>query len=69
MGRLLVLNIPDHPEIVSAMLTGYGTMSQPESLYCEFCDNCLDDEEVYYDNEHDFLCKKCLLLLHEVKPW
>ena len=61
------MNIPDHPEIVSAMRTGYPSWNQPESIYCGECGECLDDEDVYESYGHEFLCKDCLLTLH--KKW
>lgn len=63
--ELMIVNIPDHPDIVSAMRTGYPTWNQPKSHYCEECGECLDDETVYEDNMHDYLCRACLLTLHE----
>jgi hypothetical protein len=60
--------IPDHPDIELAMRTGYGRFNQPESIYCEECGVCLDDMTIYEDATHDFLCKDCLLTLHE-KGW
>lgn len=59
--------IPDHPEIVSAMRTGYPTWNQPESHYCEECGKCLDDEEVYECCGYEFLCLECLCATH--KKW
>lgn len=60
--------IPDHPDIECAMRTGYGRYNQPESHYCEECGICLDDMKIYDDAAHDYLCKDCLLTLHE-KDW
>lgn len=61
------INVPDHPDIVSAMRTGYGVYNQPKSVYCEECGKCLDDEDEYEDATHEYLCEECLLSLH--KKW
>lgn len=58
-----------HPEITWAERTGYPSWSQPEPCYCEECGKCLDDEEIYADSVHKFLCKDCLLTLHEKRNW
>ena len=60
--------IGDHPDIVEIERTGYPSWCQPQSHYCEECGVCLDDEEVYEDNAHDYLCKECLCMLYE-KRW
>ena len=57
--------IPNHPEIDKAIKTGYPSWNQPQSQYCEECGKCLDDETIYEDVTNDYLCKDCLLLLHE----
>ena len=62
-----MLNLPDHPEIAMAMRTGYPSWNQPKSHYCEECGKCIDDEDVYEDVGHDFLCEDCLRSLH--KKW
>lgn len=58
-----------HPEITWAEETGYPSYNQPKSHYCEECGKCLDDEEIYSDRIHEFLCKECLLMLHERRNW
>ena len=60
---------PDHPDIVSAMRTGYATWNQSQSHYCEECGKCLDYEDEYEDACHDYLCKDCLLTLHDRRLW
>jgi hypothetical protein len=57
----------EHPEIESALRTGYPTWNQPKSIYCEECGKCLDDEDEYEDINHEHLCEECLLTLH--KKW
>lgn len=59
----------DHPDIESALLNGYPTWNQPTSHYCEECGKCLDDEDIYADGAHDYLCSECLLMLHEKSWW
>ena len=61
------MNIPVHPEIASALRTGYPTWNQPKSHYCEECGKCLDCEDEYEDINHDYLCESCLCSLH--KKW
>ena len=58
----------EHPDITSALRTGYPTWNQEKSYYCESCGDCLDDKEIYEDSVHEYLCKACLLTLHE-KSW
>lgn len=58
-------NIPDHPDIVAILLTGYPMWSQPEPIYCCECGKDLDDETVYEDRYHEYLCLDCLKRLHE----
>ena len=61
-----MIEVPDHPEIRWAEATGYPSWKQEdESHYCENCGECLDDKEAYEDRYHDWLCKDCLLTLHE----
>ena len=61
------IDIPDHPDIVSAMKTGYGLHNQPKSYYCGECGECLDNQEIYETENYEFLCENCLLILH--KKW
>ena len=49
--------------------TGYPSWNQPKSYYCEECGKNLDDEEIYADGAHEYLCKECLLILHEKSWW
>lgn len=58
----------EHPDITSALKTGYAVNNQPKSHYCEECGELLD-EDVYSDRLHEFLCKDCLLTLHERRNW
>ena len=58
----------EHPEIRCIERTGYPSFAQPEVLRCEVCDKELRDSEAYEDDNHEFLCKECLLYLHE-KGW
>lgn len=60
--------IPDHPDIASAMATGYPSWNQPKSHYCDRCGRCLDDETIYEDDDYEYLCEYCLESLHE-KSW
>lgn len=57
----------DHPDIEWVERTGYTKWNQPQSVYCEECGKCLDDEEQYDDSNHEYLCEECLLSLH--KKW
>lgn len=54
----------DHPEILTAMATGYPSWNQPEEFFCECCGDGLDGA-MYFDEEYEHLCKSCLLRLHE----
>jgi hypothetical protein len=57
--------VPDHPDIESAMRTGYPSWNQPKSIYCCECGDSLDDQTVYEDRFHEYLCLDCLKVLHE----
>lgn len=61
---MFIIELREHPEIESAIRTGYPTWKQPKTHYCEECGAELD-EEAYEDCGHEFLCKDCLLMLHE----
>lgn len=61
--------IGDHPEIVSAERTGYPSWNQPVNHYCENCGKDITDEDIYADGAHNFLCRSCLLILHEKTWW
>ena len=58
-----------HPEITWAERTGYPSWNQPKTHYCEECGENLEGKEVYADRVHEFLCKDCLLTLHEKRNW
>lgn len=62
-------NLREHPDIEWAHRTGYPKWNQPRSYYCEECGICLDDETAYEDVSHTYLCKDCLLTLHEKSWW
>ena len=61
-------NCPDHPEIVSAMKTGYSKWSQPETIYCQEC-GCEINGHIYEDENHEYLCEGCLLYFHRKEEW
>jgi hypothetical protein len=61
--------IGDHPEIEYAMRTGYPSWNQPVQYYCEECGRDITDETAYEDEAHSFLCRACLLTLHEKPFW
>ena len=54
----------EHPDITSALRTGYPSWDQPESVFCGECGKCIDDETVYGDRYYENLCENCLLVLH-----
>lgn len=62
----------EHPDITSALQTGYPrryrTEEEDEVHYCENCGQRLS-KEVYSDRAYDYLCRDCLLLLHEKRWW
>jgi hypothetical protein len=58
----------DHPEVESALRTGYPTWNQPKTIYCEECGRDITDEEQYEDEHHEFLCGECLRYFHK-KGW
>lgn len=62
---------PDHPEILTIQRTGYPSWNQPpQNPFCSRCGKELDVsyDNIYEDEQHEFLCKECLLKLHE-KEW
>lgn len=59
----------EHPDITSAILTGYPVGHEEDSWYCEECGKDITDDVIYFDDEHEFLCEKCLLHLHEKNWW
>lgn len=63
-------SLPDHPDIASALRTGYPVNGQPKPIYCGECGQRLDCEhEIYEDQGYDYLCKDCLLMLHKKVWW
>lgn len=62
------LELRDHPDIESALRTGYGLYHQPEDYTCEICNDELNFNECYEDEDHDCLCEFCLCKLHR-KAW
>lgn len=63
MGGLI-----EHPEITMIERTGYPSYAQPESFYCEECGDDITDDDKYEDENHEYLCQRCLLYLHK-KEW
>lgn len=59
----------EHPEIGWMERTGYTSDNQPESHYCDECGKCLDCEDIYADGSHEYLCRSCLLILHDKSNW
>ena len=59
--------VRDHPDIESALRTGYPTWNQPglETYYCEECGAPLHEDEVFEDGAHEYLCEECLCTLHQ----
>lgn len=57
----------EHPDITRALRTGYpyGHDEELHHYYCGECGECLDDQTMYEDEAHKYLCKACLLTLHE----
>jgi ribosomal protein S27E len=55
----------EHPDITRALKTGYPTEQELDHYYCDECGECLDDQTMYEDSTHKYLCKECLLILHE----
>lgn len=58
----------EHPEITSAIETGYPSWKQEETIICEFCEESIVGD-VYEDNNHEFLCLHCLKELHAKDGW
>lgn len=63
------MSIRDHPTIESILKTGYAPQNQPQTHYCGECGKCLDGETIYENRLYDYLCKECLLMLHEKDRW
>lgn len=58
---------PDHPDIVSAMATGYprGVKDEYDEIRCCECGRVIEeDEDVYECRTHATLCEECLKMLH-----
>ena len=56
----------EHPDITAALRTGYPSYYEGHHrIYCGECGRSLDESEVYEDQYHEFLCRDCLLMLHE----
>lgn len=57
-----MLDLPDHPDIVSAMRTGYPRGHDDDDMdeICADCGNPIDYDDVYEDDD-DTLCRYCLL--------
>ena len=60
----MFIMIGDHPEIEMIMRTGYSSFNQPTSHYCEKCGDCLDDMDMFEDENYEYLCVDCLLGIH-----
>lgn len=60
----MIMNVPDHPDIVSAMRTGYPSWVHPVSYVCENCGDELEFDKCYEDETYEYLCEHCLLKLH-----
>ena len=59
----------EHPDITRTLLTGYPHREKPKPFYCEACEVKIDDEDdVYEDELHECICKRCLLEHHR-KRW
>ena len=58
----------EHPDITSALRTGYPSWNQPHAIYCCECGCEITDDNVYEDRCHAYLCEYCLLMLHK-KDW
>lgn len=52
-----------HPEITWAERTGYPSWNQPIDYICEYCNSVIEDE-IYEDENFNYLCLDCLLKLH-----
>ena len=57
--------LDDNPVIASYLKTGYPPNMNLNYYQCERCGDELNFDEVYFDNEHEWLCKYCLLSLHK----
>lgn len=55
----------EHPDITAVNLTGYPRGYERHRIYCEECEKDITYKTWYEDEDHDFLCRECLLALHE----
>ena len=55
----------EHPEITCTLRTGHPSWMQPEEVFCDWCGDDISDEEVYEDEDYEYLCEDCLLKLHK----
>lgn len=62
------VNLRDHPDVESALRTGYPLGSQPDYYICDICHDELNLDECYEDEDYDCLCEFCLCKLHQ-KVW
>ena len=58
-----------HPDITWIEKTGYPSDKQEKHHYCGECGRCLHNKEVYSDRLYAYLCRECLLMLHEKQNW
>ena len=65
---MIFIELREHPDIESALRTGYGLYNQPKYYSCEICNDELNFDECYEDEEHEVLCEFCLCKLHQ-KVW
>ncbi len=59
------MNCPDHPDIVSAMETGYGRgheEARPVFL-CSECGETIFEGEEYYDFFGEQFCENCIIAM------
>lgn len=59
----------EHPDITSALRTGYPRSAwvreTADPHWCEVCCCLIDEDEIYEDRYHNYLCEDCLKLLHK----
>ena len=61
--------IPNHPIAESILKKWCASQNQPQTHYCGGCGKSLDGETIYEDRFYAYLCKDCLLMLHEKDVW
>jgi hypothetical protein len=57
----------EHPDVEHAQRTGFprGAVEEvTEHYYCEECGCELNDNNIYEDESHEYLCEDCLIDLH-----